>query len=311
MSERIISDNTFENVDEKKSQLQTSEKFKHQNITIGCTVGSDCSTSNLINLKLLGVKHFQLLAKFSLNRGVFLPDEKLINQLDNLPITMHMPFYFHLLQPVSMKYRKYFVSMNNYWKTKNNKCCIIAHCKGINRDPLRTNQMLYENLLRYSRMCPDIRILVENDAGSKAKPAPKLVDIVEVKRRLRKMKIFNIGVCVDTEHAYAAGDSLFSINYRKDVAMIHLNAIPKQVVFGGHLDRHSRTALADSKNGINFVRKIFALMKKRTPLILERTDYNVLVRDIKLLKVMQNETLMDVDKKTLGKGVFKRSKILL
>lgn len=187
----------------------------------------------------------------------------------------------------------------------------MAHCKGINRDPLRTKQMLYEHLLQYARMCPNVNILVENDAGGKAKPAPKLEDIVEVKRRLRQMKIFNVGVCVDTQHAYAAGDHLFSINYRKDVAMIHLNAIPKQVNFGSHLDRHSRTALVDSKNGINFVRKILALMRKRIPLILERTDFNILVKDIKLLKAMQNETLMDVDKKTVGKGVFKRSKILL
>lgn len=302
--------------DQKKTTaIHTSEKFKHRNLIIGCTIGSDCSNENIANFRSLGVKYFQLLARFSMNRGVFIPHTKILNQLGNSHITMHMPFYFHLLQPVSMKYRKYFVSLNQYWKEHcqkwQSKCYVIAHCKGINRDPSRTKQMMYEHLMQYSRMCPDINILIENDAGGKVKPAPKLVDLVEVKRRLRKVKIFNIGVCVDTQHAYAAGDDLFSINYRKDVAMIHLNAIPQEVKFGGHLDRHSRTALIDSKNGINFVRKILALMRKRTPVVLERTDYGVMVKDIKLLKAMQHETLVDVDQKTVGKGIQKRSKILL
>lgn len=152
---------------------------------------------------------------------------------------------------------------------------------------------------------------MENDAGGKAKPAPTLKMLAAVRARLHKEGIYNTGVCVDTQHAYAAGDELFSLNFRKDASMIHLNAIPKYVQFGKHLDRHSTTPLSESKNGTSFIKKILGLIKHNTPLVLERTDINVLVKDINFLKAIQNATLLDVDKKTMGKDVPKRNKILL
>ena len=116
-------------------------------------------------------------------------------------------------------------------------------------------------------------------------------------------------MCLDTQHAYAAGDELFSVNYRNNISMVHLNAIPKNVAYGGHLDRHSYTPLVESKNGINFIKKILALIQPSTPIILERMDYNIVIKDIQLLKAMTNEKLVDVDKKTLVKTVQKKRKI--
>ena len=296
---------------EKKTSIQTNDKFKQKPAIIGCTIGSDCTITNIEALKNIGVTNFQILAKFSIRRGVYLPDKRIIENINGHRVTIHMPFYFHLLQPISLKYRKYFVSLNNYWSRIQKRTCVIIHCKGINRSEEFTRNLMFRNMQQYAAMCPNLKILMENDAGGRAKPAPKLKALAAVRKRLNNNAVYNIGVCVDTEHAYAAGDELFSLNYRKDVSMVHLNAIPKFVEFGKHLDRHSTTPLIESKNGTAFVRKILGLIKHDVPLVLERTDFNILIKDIKLLKAMQNETLQDVDKKTMGQNFQKKRKILL
>ena len=293
------------------TSVQTSEKFKQKPAIIGCTIGSDCSVANIEQLKGLGVKHFQLLARFSARRGVYMPDKRIVENLEGYRVTIHTPFYFHLLQPISLKYRKYFVSLNNYWKQFQKRTCVIIHVKGINRSKQFTHDLMFHNMRQYAAMGPNLKILMENDAGGKAKPAPKLKELAAVRARLHYNGIYNVGVCVDTQHAYAAGDELFSLNYRKDVSMVHLNAIPKYVEFGKHLDRHSVTPLTESKNGTAFIKKILGLIRHNVPLVLERTDFKVLVNDIRLLKVMQNATLQDVDKKTMGKDIQKGRKILL
>lgn len=298
----------MEKNNEKTNGFQTCEKFKHKPITIGCTIGRDWSSTNIINLKKQGIKCFQIMAKFSRFSGEYVQPLKLLQDLRNTKIILHMPFYFHLLQKPNSKYDNYFLSMNNYWKKIQCKTMVVAHCKGVNKPKFETANLLYSNVSRYSRLCPEMRIQIENDAGGKFNPAPKLNEIVDVRRRLKNNKKW-VGVCLDTEHAYASGDDLFSVNYAKNITLIHLNAIPQDVVFGKHLDRHSLTPLSKSKNGIGFVTKILAIMKKKTPLILERTDYNVVLNDLTLLKRLSHENLLDVDKKTVSKNLQKRTKI--
>ena len=288
----------------EKGQFQTDNKFKQNKLVIGCTVGSDCTGTNIRALKELGVTQFQIVAKFDRSEN-YLPPNSLLQNIGECNVIIHMPFYFHFAQKPTEKFRRYFSSLNRYWRECPNITGIIGHCKGIKKiDQLG---LLYRNIRIYSKMAPEIKLLLENDAGGKSNPAPTLRNLTSVLRTLGPN--INAGLCIDTEHAYAAGDSLFSINFHEHASMIHLNAIPQNVIFGRHLDRHSLTPLSKSKNGTKFIKKILGLIRPKTPLILERMDMQIALQDIKLLKGMSHETLMDVDKKTLGKTVSEKRKI--
>jgi endonuclease IV len=59
----------------------------------------------------------------------------------------------------------------------------------------------------------------------------------------------NVGLCLDTNHAFGHGESLETIvkylNSDK-TKVIHLNAVPKDLKFGSGLDNHSRTCFSQS-----------------------------------------------------------------
>lgn len=299
----------------KTSEVQTGDKFKRHKLVIGSTVGSDCSITNIKGLIQNGATYFQIMAKFNYNTGAYIPSplvkEYIKEDRENkhgIHAIIHMPFYFHMLQKPTQKYMSYFSNLDRYWKNKQEETAIIAHCKGIGKGGPATLNTLMSNVLVYANLCPHMKILLENDAGSKINKAPTLKQLVTAIHMMKSSGV-NVGLCVDTEHAYAAGDSLFSINFREDVDCIHMNAIPKEVIYGRHLDRHSKTPLRKSKNGINFIRKILSVIHPQIPLILERTSYEIVLEDIKTLRAMANEKILDVDKKTVGKVVQKKRKI--
>lgn len=124
---------------------------------------------------------------------------------------------------------------------------------------------------------PKIKLLIENTAGSKTHGSFKIEDMVKV------VKPFSFaGVCLDTEHAYAAGESLEDLDLN-DFDLIHLNGIPSYVKFGGHLDRHSWTLLEKSKT------EIFHVLEKLktcnpTTLIFERWDRDISLADRSFLE---------------------------
>ena len=295
-----------------KSEIQTGDKFKRHKLVIGSTVGRDCSITNIKDLKANGVTYFQVMAKFNYETGVYRPSQTIEQcQLDgkeNCHAVVHMPFYFHMLQKPTQKYINYFSHLDRYWKTKQKETALIAHCKGIGRPHAQTLNLLTHHVMIYANLCPHMKILLENDAGSKSNKAPTLKELVTAVKMMKTSGL-NVGLCVDTQHAYAAGDALFSINFREDVDLIHMNAIPKEVVFGRHLDRHSRTPLKKSKNGTNFIKKILSVIHPQVPLILERTSFDIVIQDVQTLKALANEKIMDVDKKTVGKTVQKGRKI--
>lgn len=295
---------------EKKGKFQTHNKFKRHKLIIGSTVGRDCSITNISGLKEHGITCFQIMAEFDYNTAQYKPSpliETILSDKKNR-IILHMPFYFHFLQKPTQKYMQYFRNLNKYWCGKQKVTAIIGHCKGINKSMPQVLSTMISNIMAYANLCPHCKLLLENDAGSKINDAPTLRNLISAKEAMLHSGL-NVGLCVDTQHAYAAGDSLFSINFRDNVDLIHLNAIPKNVKFGGHLDRHSKTLLKDSKNGTNFIRKILSLIVPGTPLILERTNYDIIINDIQTLKAIANEKIADVDKKTVGQAVQKGRKI--
>jgi len=280
-------------------------KFKPSHFPIGVTIGRDQKISEVEYYRSQGLNTFQIMADFN-KQGVIQPlPSGLSGVLDGATMVIHMPFYFHLLLDRNATRRKYFKAINNqYGREGKKRTKLIIHCKGIHQPIQKTQVMMYDFLRYYAGLCKNLLLCLENDAGGKANPAPRLRSLESVLSAIKKSSVKNVGLCVDTQHAYAAGDELFSINYWNTARIIHLNAIPKFVEFGGHLDRHSETRLVDSKRGLNFVKKILVQIRPGTPIILERTNHEVVKSDISTLRSLIHViTTQNVDKETLGKDL--------
>jgi endonuclease IV len=277
-------------------------KFKPNHFSLGVTIGRDQKVSEVDYYKRQGLNTFQLMVDYD-KRGNIRPLPRALSEsLEGTKIILHMPFYFHLLLEWSHLRRKYFTNLNNLYGKKSNKVKVIIHCKGIHKPLNITKGKIYSMLRSYARICPGLILCLENDAGGKTNVAPKLRTLASIVSSLKHAKTKNVGLCVDTQHAYAAGDELFSIDFKQSADIVHLNAIPKFIKFGGHLDRHSETRLIESKRGLNFANKILRTVRPKTPIILERTNHEVVKSDIKTVRSLINAlTIEDVDKKVVCK----------
>lgn len=96
-----------------------------------------------------------------------------------------------------------------------------------------------------------------------------------------------IKICFDTEHVYASGYDITAIpdDYWQYFGIIHLNAIPQEVEFGKHLDRHSFTPLTESKVPLDKMSNLVANAKKHDIyIVMERRDLNIAFKDIAMVK---------------------------
>lgn len=279
-----------------------SDKSESQEHIIGCTIGSNTTHSEVRRLYEAGIRSFQIMVDFT-RQSILRHDPQRVRQSipDDCSIILHMPFYFHLLLDRTPQRRKMFTEIQKKWGSVEPGVKLIIHCKGIHQAPARTRAVILAQLNYYAKMCPDLILCLENDAGGSSNPAPtiqSLSQVINLMKNPKTGKQDNVGLCVDTQHAYAAGEDLFWINFNNDVDIIHLNAIPHFVKFGGHLDRHSTTALVDSKRGTSFVNKILKSIHPEVPIILERTDINIILKDVRFLKVVTNaKKNVAVDKK--------------
>lgn len=296
----------MEKIEKRTAADKENIKLKPNHFNIGCTIVGDPKVSEIEMYRSIGINTFQIMAEFD-RRGHYKPLSKIAMEiLSGSELIFHMPFYFHLLLQKNAKRAMMFSSLQNNLREKPGTR-VIVHCKGVHLFPGRTRRMMSEYLRYYSRICRDLVLCLENDAGGKSNQAPRIKDISSVVNLAKANGRSNVGLCVDTQHAYAAGDNLFSINLRDNVDILHMNSIPKYVKFGGHLDRHSEAYLKDSKKGTGFVRKILGLLRPGTPIILERTLPQVIKSDAYLIKEMTNDlTFQDVDKKNLGKALRKK-----
>jgi endonuclease IV len=131
--------------------------------------------------------------------------------------------------------------------------------------------------------CP---LLLENSASGDDNSS-LLSNINEIANSARSHG-FNIGMCVDTLHAFAYGDgSLFSATpitdapWMDNLKLIHLNSGPDSVKFGGRLDRHA--ALSNGVISPDFFSWMLK-MHPETPVILERSDYSTIPSDMAIVR---------------------------
>jgi deoxyribonuclease-4 len=121
-----------------------------------------------------------------------------------------------------------------------------------------------------------VTILLENSAGQKNSIGSKLEDIRSI---LDKISSKNVGICMDTCHAFAAGYDLRSEKKNDDfvdkfdsviglekLRLIHLNDSEKEI--GSHIDRHEHIGLG--KIGVKGMSAILKNRKlKGKPIIME------------------------------------------
>ena len=122
----------------------------------------------------------------------------------------------------------------------------------------------------------EVTILLENSAGQKNSIGSKLEDIRSI---LDKISSKNVGICMDTCHAFAAGydlrsekkiddfvDKFDSVIGLEKLRLIHLNDSEKEI--GSHIDRHEHIGLG--KIGIKGMSAILKNRKlKGKPIIME------------------------------------------
>lgn len=94
----------------------------------------------------------------------------------------------------------------------------------------------------------NIKLCLENDSGSKN--GSKMGHMAVLGKVVKACNDPRIRMTFDSEHAYAAGFDTTDVQLLKEfgqyIDVVHLNSVPKEVVFGGHLDRHSTTSFYDS-----------------------------------------------------------------
>lgn len=137
----------------------------------------------------------------------------------------------------------------------------IANSRSVIRDALK------ELSFRFGRA--GVGLLLENGAGARTKGMFAGVrEIVEAADNYRG----NVGLCFDTAHAFANGESDedFSMGLEK-ARVVHLNPVPQKVKRGGHLDRHGNTILRESV-GIDRGMLVEWAKKSKVPIVLESAN---------------------------------------
>ena len=116
-----------------------------------------------------------------------------------------------------------------------------------------------------------IRLILENAAGQGGTIGEKFDDLIKIIGRVGDKS--KIGICLDTQHAFAAGyplDTLLtkfdSVIGLKHLSVIHLN--DSKTDFGSHVDRHAN--LGEGKIGLENLEKFANDSRLQSiPLILE------------------------------------------
>lgn len=131
-----------------------------------------------------------------------------------------------------------------------------------------------------------ITLCLENDSGSKnGRLLGTLKFIVPLIKYLDSPQI---RLCLDTEHAHAAGLDLTHTDTVAHILeyaeVVHLNACPYNVERGSHVDRHSDTLFTDAYHPEEVYRTIHALIKPTIPIILERANLDVAMKDMHVIE---------------------------
>lgn len=206
---------------------------------------------------------------------------------------IHGPFWACLCKPLSVKMVQntfdYYVKLSHEL-SKYGSFKLVTHVGGRGEYSKQDSAKAILNFCQHwlvSTMNDTTILCLENDSGSKAgtkmgfvKALNKICDVCASPR---------IRLCFDSEHAYANGVDLSDVEFlefiKRNVSVVHFNAVPENVVRGGHLDRHSKTPLSESKEGWSYLRTVYdVLYDGIVPFIREIESSDILYEDLDFLR---------------------------
>ena len=208
-------------------------------------IGITCSFYDVNNYINLPIKYIQILFMDRKHGPINIPINEIIHLKNKLKERNIIP-YVHIDLNIAI-YHSYRIQTQNRlkWLFKYAKALII-HCGSLwnkgkrpkeNEIPIR-NEIFKTRLQKIIQMTNQ-KILIENSALEKCfgKTLDEILEYIQDQP--------NLGICLDTAHAYFAGIDLQK--FRKDllhskVELIHLNGIYPELKYGSGTDRH-RTIL--------------------------------------------------------------------
>lgn len=216
----------------------------------------------------------------------------LVRMFPDASFTVHGPFWACLCKPLNVKMVQntfdYYVKLSHEL-SKLGSFRIVTHVGGRGEYSKQESALSILNFCRHWLLATkdDTTILcLENDSGSKSdtkmgfvKVLNKICDVCGSPR---------VKMCFDSEHAYANGVDLADVDFleyiKHNVSIVHFNAIPSNVSFGGHLDRHSKTPINESKDGWSYLRTVYDVFYNGAiPFIREIESSYILYEDLEFL----------------------------
>jgi endonuclease IV len=241
-----------------------------------------------------GVRVFQIF--FSSPRVMELPSEETKSLIRGLPkdlsLIVHSPYLVNLIGRSKMW------GLTLSYEAKAVEICAelgipyyLTHLGAFSKDRGEGREEALDNaldfctkLLKLTDGSP-VKILLENDSGSKS--GTKCGDVPFVYNIVKRVGDPRLRMAIDTEHAYAHGFDLSKHDRLKKAftvtELVHLNAIPDYVEFGGHLDRHSDTVIEDTVNRKLITDVVLLALEVGLPMIFERRDVGLFYRDVAFL----------------------------
>jgi len=223
-----------------------------------------------------------------------LPDDVKIKTLNKegspeANFIVHSPYLVNLLDTESKMFNwtvKYTKSMSDVCDRYGIKYYVthLGACKDANSEIIGLMTLIdFCKDFVHSTKGQKTILCLECDAGaSTGRKIGSIDNLIEV---INKVGDDRVKMCYDTEHAYANGFDVTDRELNKKVldftVVVHLNSIPEEVVKGNHLDRHSKTLLADCKEGTGFIEDLVKICtNKSIPMILERDSKSIILGDI-------------------------------
>lgn len=200
---------------------------------------------------------------------------------------IHSPYWVSLFNPRMVELQVGYIKfLSAFYASKLDFLWYVTHTgsplEGADWASMKEAYKSFCGKLVAKKAVRNMMVCVENSAGHRNRlnyTAEQLCELAETNPDF-------MGVTLDTEHLYAAGEPFSAVPWEK-VTIIHLNAIPLYVRFGGTLDRHSLTLIKDGKQDVQEVLTMLKQGKfKGGPVVFERRDQNLSKIDLDYTKAI-------------------------
>ena len=268
-------------------------------------IGITCSFHDVNNYINLPIKYIQILFMTREDGPITVPITEII-QLKNKLTKRDIIPYVHIDLNIAI-YHSYRIRTQNrlkwlfkYAEALGAKACII-HCGSLwnkGKPPKPTDipirKEIFKQRLQKIVEITNQKILIENSASKKCF-GTTLNELLEYIKNYS-----NIGICLDTAHAYFAGIDLVQFNrdlHHPKVELIHLNGIHPELKYGSGTDRHGtilNTPKWDETNNL-YKETINTAIKSKKPKVLE-TPFENFKKEIEMYQQLNrnNKSYMEI-----------------